>query len=367
MADFDFNNFLSQLNTQGGGSSQIDFSSLLNQWQSNQGGSNNTGGTGGTGSTTGIPSYTGGGDVNKGISWFQGWAPGQLADWTNTTNDAVKQALENNQLALDQYQTKMNEMVDLFNQFGGNLNSALTNSLGGLQDAENYFSNVSGQAIGNYRNVLDQLGQSVMSGQVAPEYKAMLDQMRQNQYDQIQKELKNTAYGYSRDIFQNLGAKGMMDSTRATDALGAVNRNYLSSLEDASRVLENNYLQAMLEQPYKMYQTLQPTEASFLSAILGNAADITKQKRDTAGFNFSGAQNMFNSMMEGGKMLSELPRAYQDMANLAPQWAEDQQNNFLASLIRIWEAKLNEQLQRDDMNERYDDSIGWGDVIGWLF
>jgi hypothetical protein len=71
MADFDFNNFLSQLNTQGGGSSQIDFSSLLNQWQSNQGGSNNTGGTGGTGSTTGIPSYTGGGDVNKGISWFQ--------------------------------------------------------------------------------------------------------------------------------------------------------------------------------------------------------------------------------------------------------------------------------------------------------
>ena len=79
-------------------------------------------------------------DVDR-VFLVPGWAPGQLADWTNTTNDAVKQAPENNQLARS-VPDKMNEMVDLFNS-RRQFEFCTYNSLGGLQDAENYFSNVS--------------------------------------------------------------------------------------------------------------------------------------------------------------------------------------------------------------------------------
>ena len=92
----------------------------------------------------------------------------------------------------------------------------------------------------------------------------------------------------------------------------------------------------MLEQPIRC--TRPTANGSLLSAMLGNAADITNRSV-TPQPSTSGAQNMFNSMMEGGKMLLLTSQAYQDMANPAPQWAEDQQNNFRKP-YPIWKQSL---------------------------
>lgn len=309
--------------------------------------------------------------------YLKDFLPKNLEKYSRITDDMMGNVTGATKDAMQQYQQRMNDMVNIFNQYGGSLSNARDATLAGLQEAEDYYHGVSGNALQNYRGTLDELGQSVLSGEVPEQYKGYLDQLRQNQYEEIQKQLQQATGNMSRDVIQRLGAKGMMDSTRASNTLQGIQRSQMSTLEDAARNIENLYLRALLEQPYKAYQTIQPAEYNFLNTVLQNAGNIAGMKRGTAGSQFESARSMYDDLMRGAGSLSEMPLRYQDIANIGAQLPLQVQEGYLASVVNMWRDMLEAQLknkeidvqaklQNKQIDEAYDDSFDFGDFLGAL-
>lgn len=318
-----------------------------------------------------------------GTPWFSGWGGANLESFGNLGKSTTEQATSAIKNALQQMQNYTGNVENILGQYGQTLPTARNKAMAGMTGASNYFQNVGQQALQNYRGTLDQLGQSVLTGQVPAQYQAALDKLRQNQYEQVQKQLNQAAGTYGRNIFETLGSKGMMDSTRATEALLGVNRGYLSSLQDAARAIENSYLTAMLEQPYKAYSTLQPAEQNFMAALLANAADVAKLQQGTAQYGYTSAADVYNQLLGGAMQATTLPSTYAGIASELPQWPAAYQQQYLSGLLGLWRDLLQAQLTREQMENQLKianiqaetnkytadkaNDFGWKDVLNILF
>lgn len=267
------------------------------------------------------------------------WANNALMDSVNQTNQLSTQALES-------LQTKMNEIKDIFNTYGGALPTAQSEMMSGLTSAD--------QA---YGNILNKYAGFIENGTVPEGIAANLDKIRQNSYTNLEKRIGKDSNSAIREALNKFGANGMIDSDYFRNAMNDIAASGFSELSTAGRDIENSYLQSMMAYPFEMFNTLIPQ--------YGN---LTTNLKDTAKTAYSSAESTFNDLMKGALEQADLPIQYFGLAQQLPGWFEKIQSGNLSSLNDIYKTLIQKDLLEkkiDAEKEMADEAndFDWTDLL----
>jgi len=337
-------------------------------------------------------------DSDTALSWMEKWLPDATAYWNNLGQGMTDMGSQLSQQAMEAYAAKMNEFSNLFNENYGAVTGQTEQSNNILNDALATMSGLYDQAQGAVQTgnadstatLQDYIAKAnmtpylndVQTGTVNPAIQAILDEMRAKEIQSTQELVQRAANETLGTQLERMGVNRTLDSTRTENIMQKVGYDQTEQLNQAIRDIENRYSAQSLSTPTNILNaaistlpslapmgqlaTAQQTGGTNLANLLGNAATgIGGQAYNTAAQGYDMANKNLVNTVNAGTTLSALPENYLKMAQMLPDLATAMGSDYLKQLTDIWQAKLDAQVLRENIQAQKDINSSNNDVSFW--
>lgn len=346
------------------GGSGFDFNSLLGSLQNQyQGGGNaspvNMGSPGQQQSGSGIPGFSAP-SANASLSGLTSWLQNNysqgLQNYDNYAQSHGQAAQDAKQDALNSYNTAVSGLQGLM----GGLTQQAQQQQQGLAGQQANIDQMMGQAMQLYDP--QQWGQIIATGQVPQATQDYYQQMRDLAMSNIQSDLDKSFAVQQRQLMDNLGARGVLNSSITGNALSQMEAEKQRRLSQASADATAQMIQGLIDAPYRQQEAAMQN--------LGAQSGFAQSLGSLASQFY---QNQFGGLAQQGNWGINIPQAIAPLYTMASGMYDipaAMRESYAQPLQDIWgklaDASTAEKLAQMRIDESADSDwfSGIGSLVG---
>lgn len=317
-------------------------------------------------------------------TWLFTQFPENYAYYDNLQKGLTDQSWQLQQQAMETYNQRQQEMSRLFNEQTSALRSALDNAakgksagIGSLSEAARQYQGFLSQALALQNEALKSNPQKyqayIDTGTLPAEVDAQLRALRDQAIASARSETERQKAQALAQLKQRASAMGMQDSDYAAQMNARLASEAGRAVADVIDSQNAQYIAQRLQQPYAMQEAAIKTMQSynpFIGNVMAGGAQaaqnlqqLGKGQIDAATSQAALQQQAFNSILAAGDNQMNYPLRYYEMAKALPETAAGVRNNYLTTMMQIWQALLGDDLSR----ERLDAEYGGDGLFDFLF
>jgi len=309
-------------------------------------------------------------------SWLFSQFPENYSYYDNLQKGLTDQSWQLQQQAMETYNQRQQEMSRLFNEQTAALRSALDNAargqstgIGSLSEAARQYQGFLAQALAlqdealksNPRKYQAYIDTGTLPEGVDSQLRALRDQAIASARIETDRQ-KAQALAQQK---QRASAMGMQDSDYAAQMNARLASEAGRAVADVIDAQNAQYIAQRLQQPYTMQEAAIKTMQSynpFIGNVMAGGAQaaqnlqqLGKGQLDAAANQAALQQQAFSNILAAGDRQMTYPVQYYQMAQNLPNTVADIRNNYLGTMMQIWQSLLNDDLSRERLDAEYGD------------
>lgn len=298
--------------------------------------------------------------------WLTKFLPQDLGYMDNLFKTQVADTTQKGDNAIGAMEGAMNKVGNINQTYGlGYLPQARDEMMSGLKEATEGYGGYMDRALGLMGDKSSEYMDNIFKGTVPVETDAMLRKMQENSMANAERTIQKNTNALGKGWLENMGGKGMIDSTRFTNGVSDITGRANSELMAANNNLENQFLNARLNLPFQIMEAgMKPVyqQAGMMESGGRTLADLLGKEATSA---FGSAEAVYKDLLTGALEEGKMPMQYQDMINKMPEWAFQGQQGYMDNMMKIW----NMLLQKDiaDRNASIQEDANDWDFGDFLF
>lgn len=302
----------------------------------------------------------------KSISdWLSSSVAPNAGYMSNLWNQSIQESYQMQKNALANMAKDMTNVSNLNQKYGTALPKAREEMMSGLLGASNLYKGYLDQALGTLKDTASSRMDDIDNFNIPTGQATALDTMQKNAQQSIHEAIDRNMGASGRSWLENMGAKGMMDSSITAQGISDMQSQANRSLASAYNDLENSYLSQKLEIPYKNMQYAMGAASQVANLQNSGGLNHANMESDRAKSALSSATDVYGNLLNGLLRQAGLNSTYANMANQLPNWGAQGYSGYMNTLLEM--LRLKQQKDIADRNADIADDANDTDPWSILF